>query len=365
MAIQNSDAKIFQAGKSFGRSFSSFGRYAKDIDEGRLYERLMKLGNSLIEAPVTSDLEPIFKIEREIATKVAEFQHAKSEAALLKRFERTSEKLLRYAEKLENGASLLERMQAASNLDISKVQDLQPLFALCAEVSTVVETFENDKILGLVLKSHNGWLVTRNGEPARFAEAYKTNPVFNKVVVWVGNKPLANADYRAFKAWRDAGYKLLKGELDHPWGMCSCGQKKLMPWKNKSGEWVPNSLCRDCYASEQNTSTYSGAGKKSGKKVLEFRLEPLSAEEIEANRVAARALNEANRLAKKNRRRQGAEASAGASQQLDRNNMEGFRHSIRKQEKEERKQGGHPGEKGKGKGKKAGFSKKKASPEAK
>lgn len=100
-------------------------------------------------------------------------------------------------------------------------------------------------------------------------------------------------------------------------------------------------------------------GKKSGKSKLEIRAEPLSAEEVEANRVAARALNEANLLAKKNRRRANAEASAGKSQK----HQDGAMKSIRKHEKEEREQGGHPG--AKGKGKKGGATKKKASPEAK
>lgn len=343
MAIQNSDAKIFQAGKSMGRSLGLIGRYAQDIDEGRLYERLMKLGNSLIEAPVTSDLEPVFKIEREIGLKVEKFARAKSETAALSRFQRASDQLLRYAEKMESGPTLVERMKTVSELDLAKVADLQPIFALCDEVFVAVGDFQNSEIERKIDRTLNGWLTAKTGEVGRYAEAFKGTEVYLKALAWKANKPLANADYRAFKTWRDAGYELLKGELDHPWGMCQCGQEKLLPWQDKTLVWRVSKLGRECYNTQKEVSVL-------GKSMKVKKIDTRTPEEIEADRKSARELNERNRLAKKNRRRQGAEASAGASQQLD-CNMEGFRHSIRKHEKELREQGSHP--EGKGKKKKA------------
>jgi len=100
-------------------------------------------------------------------------------------------------------------------------------------------------------------------------------------------------------------------------------------------------LCGTCF--HKPVATNMPAGKKNGKPVLEFRAEPLSADEIKANRVAARTLNEVNRLVKKNKRRTNAEASAEASQNGS-NCKDGAAKTIRKAEKEARKQGGHPEE---------------------
>lgn len=100
--------------------------------------------------------------------------------------------------------------------------------------------------------------------------------------------------------------------------------------------------------------------KKSVKRVLEFRLEPLTPEQVEANKKAARELNERNRQAKKQKRREGAEASAEASQaEFCKAKTDGGAKSIRKYEKELREQGSHP----EGKGKKKGGKKKGAKAE--
>ncbi|HBC44778.1 MAG: hypothetical protein UX01_C0018G0013 [Candidatus Collierbacteria bacterium GW2011_GWB2_45_17] len=124
---------------------------------------------------------------------------------------------------------------------------------------------------------------------------------------------------------------------------CGAPTEEIVP-KNGKPAFVPK-LCGTCF--HKPVATNMPAGKKNGKPVLEFRAEPLSADEIKANRITARALNEANRLAKKSKRRTNAEASANASQDgLDK--KDGAAKKAKDQAKEARAQGDHPGEKGKG-----------------
>lgn len=133
---------------------------------------------------------------------------------------------------------------------------------------------------------------------------------------------------------------------------CGAPIEKTMTPKG-GGKPFPISFCHEHVADKD----VKPAGLKNGKRVLKLLAEPLSLEEIEANRVAARALNEANRLAKKNRRRQGAEDSAEASQvEFGKGKTDGGAKSIRKHEKELREQGGHPEGKKKS-GKKKGATK--------
>lgn len=228
------------------------------------------------------DAAEIMAMKAKIAEIKTVARRAKQESDLAHSYERASAQLARWSASMdaELAASLNERMAAVAMdcTEPKEVTDLQPLFHLCKEVFQVTNDVQNAKIEGPVRKS---WTVTKDSQPAKFAVPFAETPAALKVAAWLVNKPAANADHREFKVWRDAGYELLKGELDHPWGMCSCGKEKLMPWQ-KAGEttWrMPSPLgyeCRKAKRGGNTTHTSSGIGKKNGKSVVQTAA-PISA----------------------------------------------------------------------------------------
>lgn len=343
----NSSAKINTCMRHVAKAQKDLVRVIGDIENGQKYmDQLNEAIETLSAAPETSNLDKIFKLTEEVTAKSRFAVRAKSEKALTFRFQRASELLLRYAPKLDGASALVDQMEVLAETDLAKVEDLQPAFALCDEVFGTVNRFQNEEIVRKIDRSFNAWLTAKTGEAGRFSEPFIQTDAHAKVLAWKISQPAAGSNHREFKTWRNAGYDLLKGDLDHPWGMCQCGNEKLLPWQDKKTfEWRVSKLGRDCYMAQVDVPVST----KSRKKTLVLQPEPLTPEEIEARRKAARELNEKNRLDKKARRRAGAEGSAKRSQSHE----DGGLKSIRKHEKEVREQGGHPeGKKGKKGGKK-------------
>lgn len=221
---------------------------------------------NLDEVFVAAEIEAL---KAKIAEVKKAARRAKSEADLINTYERASAQLARWSVSMdpELAASLNERMAAVA-LDCTepeKVADLQPLFRLCKEVFQATGDVQNAKVEGLVRKS---WTVTKDGQPAKYAVPFADTTAALKVAAWLVNKPAANADHREFKAWRDAGYELLKGALEAPWGFFQCkghGETpvKVMPIQPRGGgKWFIPSECHTCHTAGQTSTGKKGKGSR-------------------------------------------------------------------------------------------------------
>lgn len=208
-------------------------------------------------------------LKANIAEVKAVARRAKQESDLAYTYERASAQLARWAASMDANlaASLNERMAAAA-LDCTEpkeVADLQPLFRLCKEVFDAAKDVQNAKIEGLVRKS---WTVDKEGKPAKYAVPFADTSAALKVAAWLVNKPAANADHRAFKDWRNAGYELLKGALEAPWGYFQCkghGETpvKVMPIQPRGGgKWFIPSECHTCHTAGQTSTGKKGKAAK-------------------------------------------------------------------------------------------------------
>ncbi len=259
----NSPAKINTCMRHIGKAQKDLVRVIRDVQDGDvLMVRLNVAIETLASEPETANLEPLFKLADEVSAKARHAARAKSEKALAIRFARASELLLRYAPKMFGVEELILDMEDLSKINLAEVKDLQPAFALCDDVFVSVNAFQNGEIVRKIDRTINGWLTAKTGETGRYAEPFAKTEAYIKALAWKVNKPLVGADHREFKAWRNAGYELLKGELDHPWGMCQCGQEKLLPWQDKrTSEWRVSKIGHNCYVAQKDTPSETKPAK--------------------------------------------------------------------------------------------------------
>lgn len=234
----------------------------------------------------TANLDQVFDAVEIKALKItisnakAAARRIKSLEALARQFRPASDQIVRYSEKIPNGADLYARMAGAAELDFRAVPDLQPFFDLCNEVFLAVRPILNEEVIEKVLRPFNGWLTAKDKTgsglkvPGRHAEAFKLTEVYAKVLAWQASKPADNADFKAHKTWRDLGYKL-RDEAEAPWGHFNCkghGDEpvKVMPIHPKGGgKWFIPNECHTCHTAGQSVSS----GKK-GKASREWQAEP-------------------------------------------------------------------------------------------
>ncbi len=302
----NSQGKIDLCKKKTETALRLLVRNMKEIEGGELvYPELLEM-SKVLETPEEVELQPLFDLANATIMKVNQHLRAKSEKAVLSQFERLMPKLARYAAKMANGASLQSRMAvcAADVAVIGEMDNLQPFFVFFEEVWGEINLHENEVIVYKITRARDGWL-GREGEVGRFAEPFGLTRVPNLVSAWLTSKPQPGADHREFKTWRDSGYTLLKGELDHPWGMCpKCHSNKLMPWQDaKTRVWKANELCRDCYQA-QKPAQHGGQAESHVMDelhpvVIRLDLTPEQREQVELSRAEEKARLKASQKAKK------------------------------------------------------------------
>lgn len=262
MANNNSQAKIDLARKHFQAAREAMVLQRSNIaDYDKMNAAFDKLAPRLLDENVqTADLDPVFALAKDVSTiaKLAEAnaKRASQEISLKRKYETASGVLARWSGKMPAAlaTSLTERMKdvALDCAEPAQVRDLQLLFRLCDQVFAAGNTAQNDDVVEKVNKALDGWLINKStGTPARYAEMFLKTSASELVVAWKASKPTSNANSQALKAWRQAGYDLRNGALDHPWGMCStCGKVKLMPITPKEAgkkTFVPSD-CHDCYS---------------------------------------------------------------------------------------------------------------------
>jgi len=159
---------------------------------------------------------------------------------------------VRYQTKIINSTVMIRELEkCAHNLE-SPTPDLRTTSVFCRRVQNIVDDVQTKQIIASVTRTLNGWLVSREKTPGRYAEAFLRTDVTSKVAAWLENKPLSNAHYLDFKVWRQAGYDLLHGPLEAPWGYFECREHgnvavKVLPIQPKTGKSFIPKDCHVCY----------------------------------------------------------------------------------------------------------------------
>jgi hypothetical protein len=253
----------------------------------------------------------------------------------------------RYLRKI-NGADAMMAKLAQFALDLQgEKANLPEINAVCKQILRLANEEQISEITDKVVKANNGWLTSKEGAEGRFSEPYNQTTVPTQVTDWLKAKPALNVPFKVLKAWIDAGYTLLNGDLNHPWGLCDCGKEKILPWKNAKGVWRPSKLGRICYQEgkkqlEDEVLNFEKPKKTGGKKPVHKPQEKKSPEQVKAEKAARRQQKEQNRLAAEAELQNLHPGSA---------HRDGATKKARDAAKAERAQGGHPEGKNSKKGK--------------
>lgn len=100
-----------------------------------------------------------------------------------------------------------------------------------------------DQIRRLVERSVKAW------EDGKYAVPFAATQISSLVDSWLETEPI-----HQHLDWVDDGWRLLKGDLEFPWGKCDCGVKLLpvLITDRKTGEkkWRVFDTCRSCHLRE-------------------------------------------------------------------------------------------------------------------
>lgn len=324
MAKVNSQSKIDSCRRRYETARQQLTRYAREIGGEDILEQLIQDGKILKddEAVKTAELDELFKLCSLIGQKVAVHRTEKARNAAAYQYGNALS-LLERNPKVPGYLKLTELMVATGKL-MDRIDNLteaqvQPIFSAANRVFDAVSEYKTAKVVAAVSRSRDGWLLDKEGMPARHEEAFRANSVSAKVDAWLKAMPSKNADRRVREDWRQAGWDLLRGDLDHPWGMCACGKEKLFPWKNpKTGQWEPNKDGRDCYA--RRIEEREKPRGESPKILQEERVvtDPVEREEVEKRRAEEkRILKAQQRAAKLAARQRATEERDDAPDDLD------------------------------------------------
>lgn len=250
-AVKNSSGKIEAARKALGRAWTTLGRFASQIDGGELAKRLNALGPGLLNSPETADLEKIFKIQKEVATKVARYSFERAYIA-------AQSQLNRWAPKMgEHGKALQARMaDVPVDAKFVKPAELEKNRQLVQEVFAAVCQAHGDFLVATAEKALLGWTGTEE-VPGKYAEPFSARTTLAAyVAAFKLDRPPLGTDPRLQKDWLDRGHDLLDS-LAAPWGYFKCTghgptQKKVLPIKaTKTGKWFVPDQCHDCHKADE------------------------------------------------------------------------------------------------------------------
>jgi len=231
---------------------------------------------------VTLKLDGIFDLCKKVMSETQAFEFAQALKVLVDRYATAAGLMVQWLDPESDPWHFFLKMEnLAADSGKLKWRTLDLAHDLLTDVLVAVNAAKMDSIEYKATRPYRGWQTDRDGQPARFAETFRTTPVCMAYEVWLGERPTSTANFRDIKAWIDRGYKL-KDQLEAPWGMCECGKNKLLPWYDeKAGIWKVNPLCRDCYKAKNGATGKSVGQKGQGE---HRQAGTLSAETIEALR---------------------------------------------------------------------------------
>lgn len=327
-AVTFAKARIYWAMKYVGLHRNLFEAEVEGFLD--LFGTVHRGEQALLMEPETADLKPIVEaagklitfgaaIEdrlaetrrnaEEAAAKSAAVAKAKSLEALHRNVNAATAQLQKYSVRLGDEADRLNTAMAnvataMTNLEAEK--DLQWMFAVCKNVFAAVLNFRRDEIFSILEDAHKAWL---SGE---YGGEYQKTGVFNLAERWILDEPAKNAAREEVNSWIDAGWKLLKEAIKHPWGVCPNHPEKILrpirDTRKGSGHYfIPeNHVCGDCaYARKSST----GGGKKKHQRpepVISPRVvtDPAERQQVEASRKEKAILLKQTQRAAKERARQ-------------------------------------------------------------
>lgn len=118
---------------------------------------------------------------------------------------------------------------------------------LFEEVAVAVNVARVEQIRSLVERKLNNW---RNSP---YKVPFAVTGASSAADEWL--KGAASADVKVVLSWIDSGWELLKGQLESPWGKCSC-DRNLLPREitdrvTSEKKWVVFKTCSTCYGAEK------------------------------------------------------------------------------------------------------------------
>ncbi|HCQ31650.1 TPA: hypothetical protein DIU27_04710 [Candidatus Collierbacteria bacterium] len=233
-----------------------------------LSEADVTLKNPQIDVSAT-DLDPIFTLCAKVMKEAKAFKDAaeatelaQAKTALEDRYGTAAGLMAQWLDPEDDPCHFFPKMKALAESSRSMTwRKLDLAHDLLDDVFVAVNFAKMNAAESKATRPYRGWQFDREGNPARFAEAFLNTPVCQAYEVWLSERPSAT-DYKAVRAWIDRGRQLYD-QLENPWKKCECGKNKLLPWYDeKAGVWKINDKCRDCR--QPNSGSKSGPGKGQG-----------------------------------------------------------------------------------------------------
>lgn len=242
---------------------SIYGAFRVELEAaGFPLDKLTTFALRLLDKPTQADIDRLVAYAKEVlkasepmklaADKAAFEAKEASLAKLADRVTGTLERLERVSEKLDGAAELMAKLVNLQHDMAEGKADADKGFRLCGYVDGQITDHKMATVERVATGKNRSWLLDREGQTGRHANAYRKSGLPQKFEAWLSRKPAANAHYQDKKAWLKDGWELVEA-IEYVFGRCSgsvCeGKGALTP--GRDGQ--PQHKCRKCFQAQSGT----------------------------------------------------------------------------------------------------------------